>query len=99
VSTEEFNPRDITEELFSLWRIHPATKAFMTYLADYAEALERGHIDRWKRGETDPDYEAESRGRVLTITEIIDLRHEHLVAFYQNESNEMDTDEGQSNSE
>jgi hypothetical protein len=93
--TIDIAPCDLTEESFAVWRNHPATKAFMAYLADYAAALERDHVERWKQGPADADLEAEARGRVLTLQEIGDLRHDNIDKFYHQQNEENDPDEGQ----
>lgn len=93
--TTDFDPRDLTEDSFANWRRHPATKAFMAYLADYAAALERDHLQRWKQGVIEPDTEAEARGRVATVTEIIDLRYQSIEDFYSEPNEDSDIDAGQ----
>jgi hypothetical protein len=94
--TIDIAPCDLSEESFAVWRNHPATKAFIAYLADYAAALERDHVERWKQGgAADADLEAEARGRVLTLHEIVDLRHDNIDKFYHQETEENDPDEGQ----
>lgn len=92
---DTFDPRDLTEDSFVNWRRHPATKAFMAYLADYAAVLERDHLQRWKQGANDPDMEAEARGRVATLTELIDLQHASIEQFYNDSDEVIDEDEGQ----
>lgn len=74
--TDDLKPQDLTEDNFGAWRRHPATKAFMQYLDDYAIKLADGHMNRWLSGETEPEKEAEAVGRVLTLREIIALEYQ-----------------------
>lgn len=92
--TENIKPQDLTEDNFGSWRRHPATKAFMQYLDDYATRLADGHMNRWLEGKTDPEMEAEACGRVLTLREIIALEYDDINSTYQKDGDDIE-DEGQ----
>lgn len=80
----------LNEQGFFQWKTHPATKAFRKYLEDFAAALERDHMGRWKDGATDAEYEAEARGRVAVLREIATLEFEYMLNFYETPKDEND---------
>lgn len=87
--TDSLKPQDLTEDNFGSWRRHPATKAFMQFLEDYAQTLADGHMNRWLGGKTEPDLEAEARGRVLTLREIVALEYNDIIERYQNDEDKI----------
>jgi hypothetical protein len=90
--TDDLKPQDLTEENFGLWRRHPATKAFMQYLNDYAQTLADGHMNRWLEGKTERELEAEACGRVLTLREITALEYSDIKNQYPDPIDEEDID-------
>jgi hypothetical protein len=91
----DLDPRLMTEETFGLWRNHPATRAFMQYLADYADALEAAHMRDWRGGTVDPSTDAEARGRVLTLYEMTELSYASISSFYTETEKDTEIDAGQ----
>lgn len=84
----------LIEQDFLDWRHHPMTKVYRRFLEDYREVLRRTHTERWEKNpEIDIAYEAEARGRVLTIGEMHDLEFDDLVAFYQEPPKQEEADE------
>lgn len=75
----------IGEQDFHLWRHHPVSKVVLQYLADYREVLRREAMDRWESGALRLVDEQEMRGRVLAVTDMIDLAHESIRSFYEGE--------------
>lgn len=73
----------ITEADFQSWKHNPVTKMFRQYLADFAEALERGHNMRWRAGQLKDSVEYEAAGRVATLEEMAALEFSHIATFYQ----------------
>lgn len=84
----------ITEQDFINWRLNPVTKAVNKFLQDYAKELVVAHGERWLEGPTDDDYEAETRGRVLTHKELATLQFRHILTFYT-EPEDEESDERQ----
>jgi hypothetical protein len=91
----DLDPRLMTEETFGVWRNHPVTRAFMRYLADYAEALEGDHLGRWRQGTVDAALDAEARGRVLTLYDMTELTYASINDFYHASGKDTDIDAGQ----
>ena len=83
----------LTEADFNSWKPHPATKAFRQYLTDFAAAIERDHLMRWRAGEMDDRTEHEGMGRVKVLEEMATLEFSHIAVFYeepkQEEPNEV----------
>jgi len=86
--------RLLSEEAYRTWRRHPATKAWRQFLKDRAEELRESHLQRWEQGKPDSDLEAECRGRVNEISDVLDIEFAHIEEFYRDysETKEM-TDE------
>lgn len=82
----------ITEADFQSWKHNPVTKMFVRYLGDYAEALERDHLLRWKTGALNEKIEYEAAGRQASLTELAVLEFSHVYAFYE-EPEQQETDE------
>jgi hypothetical protein len=81
----------ISVEDYNLWRHHPVSKIFLKYLSDYADALEREGLERWRAGTIRLVDEQEMRGRVLTIREMSELQFEAISVFYGGERAENAT--------
>lgn len=73
----------VSEQQFREWRQHPVSRALRRFLADRREALRRDHTDRWEQAAaSDPDFEAEARGRALEAREIAELEWSAIDQFY-----------------
>ena len=60
-------------------------------MSDFGGALERDHIDRWKRGVTIDKTEQEAAFRIAVYEEIRDIEFSTFELFYQQpEGNEED---------
>ena len=89
--------QEITEQDFLDWRHHPVTRVYRRFLSDYRDALRRDHNQRWELNPVvdvalSAAHEAEARGRVLTLGEMFDLQHAHVVSFYQSEEEKANDD-------
>ena len=74
----------VQEDQYRAWRRHPATRAFLHYLADMRDLARRDHVSRWEAGQgDDPIYERQELGQVIMLTHLIGLEFEHMANFYQ----------------
>lgn len=75
----------ITKDDFQIWKHHPVSKLYLKYLEDYAALLGREFLDRWLAGHITTDTEKELRGRILTLTDLVELQFDSIKKFYQTE--------------
>lgn len=72
----------LTKEDYQSWRHHPATKAFLRYLADAKKDLELAAVERWLAGTLTLSTENEIRARILLLDEMAGLEFEAMAQFY-----------------
>lgn len=75
----------LTEGDFQVWKHHPVSKLYLKYLDDYAMLLGRELLDRWLAGHITLETEKELRGRILTLTDLVELQFTSIEKFYQTE--------------
>lgn len=74
--------KELDSQSFQLWRRHPATEAFLRYLKDQADNYRLGHLLAWEAGRPDPEVEAERRGRILMIEDLLTLDVDAMKRLY-----------------
>lgn len=78
--------KGVTEADYQMWRHHPVTIAFNTFLIDYSEALKR---EAWETLQANPEvplkpeYLRVIAARALAAIEMSDLPFSAMVHFYQ----------------
>ena len=82
--------RDLSPHEFQLWRHHPVSVALRAYLEDYQQVLQQALLEQWRAGSLQLTLETEIRGRILAVSEMIELSWPDIQALYglENEGEE-----------
>lgn len=84
----------VTASDYNEWKHHPVSKVFRKYLEDYRAEIRKEILSQWEAGALVAEVDKEARGRVLQLTDILDLEFGAIQQFYQQD--EEATDNGAS---
>lgn len=77
------------DQEFNQWRHNPITAAYLQFLDDQRANLREAGLDILEMGR---DLPSDWRGRVLTLSELYELKLETIQEFYRTEENAGKTD-------
>jgi len=80
----------VTQSDYQEWKHHPVSKVFRKYLEDYRAEIRKEILSQWEAGSLVAEVDKEARGRVLQLTDILDLEFSAIQQFYQHNEEEAD---------
>lgn len=82
----------VREQDYLNWRHHPVSKVFLRFLMDYERQLAEKQVAimRTARSAPEPFLLGQFQGSINAVHQMIDLRFDDMVAFYETDPEDTD---------